>query len=157
MKIRDSHVSFRVYPEKNRKFYYLAFVFRSNALMYEHFDLSNAEMEWSKGANRTNGKFDAITESWVSTNYSGKPGRPRRGRCVGQILFYAGSVGSGVVSHEMSHAALHFSEKQRKVDAATLYDLNPQEKFCWIQGYLVAQFWRRFFAVQPKVEWLKGV
>jgi hypothetical protein len=154
MKIRDHAISFRVYPEKDRHYFYIAYVFRDKATMYRHFEVSNIETEWKKGVNKTNGNFDAVTQSWHGWDYSGKRGRPRLSRNLGQILFYVDGVGAGVVSHEMSHATLHFFERKR-VSSAKLYDHKLQERFCWIQGHLVAQFWRCFFVVQPKIRWLQ--
>lgn len=61
---------------------------------------------------------------------------------IGTIAFCSEHIGSGIVSHEMTHAALYYCYRARK-------NFDPRkpahdELLAWTQGWLTTQFWRKF-------------
>src|SRR5207248_1736696 len=88
-----------------------------------------------KGANRMNAyRFEAVVSAFVS-----KP-NPLQ---FGVILFYTNSSArSGVVSHEMTHATTYFWKALRLKRKNIFKDAWADERFAWIQGNLVAQYWK---------------
>src|SRR3990167_2399015 len=73
-------------------------------------------------------------------------GRWQRQADTGWIVFHMGHMGAGIVSHEMTHAALRYLQFWRPQLHRRL-QTSPRADEClaWVQGWLVAQFWRKFY------------
>lgn len=146
---------FRVYVDRTKKGpYYRVLVFKTLETMQE----SYAASERVRGVTRSRKlRFWAIT-SWTATYYLRLRNgyrRWRKSKCCGTILFWKDSVTSGVVSHEMTHAAifhaeavgwLPFDPRITLKGASGLQAHGKEEKLCWLQGWLVCQFWRSWYA-----------
>jgi hypothetical protein len=78
----------------------------------------------------------------ITFGYS--PSDKKKKNKLGDILFYKGYLGAGVVSHEMVHAAV-YCHKEIRVNLNKLYNsYNDDERFADTVGYLNAQFWRKY-------------
>lgn len=67
--------------------------------------------------------------------------RPRRGQ-IGFVVLHRQQIGAGIVSHEMTHAALYYvGWEEFPVRISKRLD----ERLAWVQGYLVQQFWQWFY------------
>lgn len=130
--------------------YYRVFVFKTKAAMY---DYERALAAASR--RRVNGRlvgigplrpghfnFDAITHR--HDGYHRYRGRWRRSRQIGQILFYDGASGSGVVAHEMTHAALYSFDGWRRRSPDRL-----DEALAWRIGAMVSCYWREYYKQRP--------
>jgi hypothetical protein len=63
---------------------------------------------------------------------------------IGVICFYLGEMDAGVVSHEMTHAAIYWFEAE--IGSCSLLNKPKHlEELCWVQGWLVTQFWARYW------------
>jgi hypothetical protein len=145
-------VSFRVYcDDRKRKHrrYYTVYIFTTRAAMFEHFKRTNIGVQWRKGYCVRKMNFHAIAQHWQVI--------PRRSpENIGQILFYAGYIGAGVVTHEMSHAAVYYA-KHVKLDIARIYNSKRiDERFARMLGELVRQFWLKYWSATRRVAWLKS-
>ena len=67
----------------------------------------------------------------------------RRQRECGTIYFCRGYLGSGIVTHEMTHAAFAWLWKRKKWRPHWRSAL--EEPLAWTTGWLVAQFWTRYY------------
>ena len=75
-----------------------------------------------------------------------KDGRWRRLPDMGWIVFHRGHIGAGIVSHEMTHAALYYLQFWRpQLHRRLQTSRKADEVLAWVQGWLVAQFWRKFY------------
>ncbi len=73
-------------------------------------------------------------------------GRWHRHADTGWIVFHMGHIGAGIVSHEMTHAALYYLQLWRpQLHRRLQTSRNADEVLAWVQGWLVAQFWRKFY------------
>ena len=63
---------------------------------------------------------------------------------IGTISFYIDRIGSGIVSHEMTHAAL-FWFKNKFRSYSKLGIKKNDEKVCYAQGHMVMQFWNHWY------------
>lgn len=82
---------------------------------------------------------------WAKSYAKGKATTPWRWGC--RVYLYAGGAGSGVVSHELTHAALFYCTRSRKTDRISFRRLN--ERLAWTQGWLVHQYWQAYYR-KPK-------
>jgi len=65
---------------------------------------------------------------------------------TGWIVFHMGHMGAGIVSHEMTHAALYYLQFHRpQLHRRLQTSPKADEVLAWVQGWLVAQFWRKFY------------
>jgi hypothetical protein len=69
------------------------------------------------------------------------------------VILIAAEIGSGYVSHEMTHAA-HFrlcraGGRRRPFETMQFGDKRLQEPLADMQGWLVAQFWSAFYGRFP--------
>lgn len=95
--------------------------------------------------------FDAITRPWTRSVVQ-KNGRKTKLPDCGQILFSLPCVGAGLVSHEMTHAAIRWAERVR-LGARRVFNgaksragvSDEHERFCQAQGQLVSEFWTKFY------------
>lgn len=65
---------------------------------------------------------------------------------TGWIVFHMGHLGAGIVSHEMTHAALRYLQLWRpQLHRRLQTSRKADEVLAWVQGWLVAQFWWKFY------------
>jgi len=93
-----------------------------------------------KRANRAAGHK---TEAFCASFFRKKFPNPTRWRWGCDVYLYAGGFGSGIASHELTHAAFFYVTRGRKSDALSFKRIN--ERLAWSQGWLVHQFWRAFY------------
>jgi hypothetical protein len=151
----ESVHKFRIYPEKDRFRYYTVFVFPSKRAMYTYFREQRGILDRVDGTDRCNGEcnFQALATGWTVCNYGPDKTETINERDIGQILCHQGRIGAGLISHEMTHAALFWAAREK---------LNPKrvvcgegnraehERFCTVQGNLVRQFWLRWWKLEKK-------
>ena len=88
--------------------------------------------------------YEAVTVQWSEVkNRRAKIPEKRFDRDIGKILFHRRQVGSGVVSHEMTHAALHFLWLG-KIKKNPIYNHTLNEALAWSVGFMTSQFLRRY-------------
>lgn len=103
-------------------------------------DMHEWQRDWKRRyADRM--KISAVgrnTEAQTRYFYRQVPGfKPRT---VGVVFLHLACSGSGVVAHEMSHAA-HYAVDIPGKPLTKDWD----EKFAWMTGWLVAQYWRAWY------------
>lgn len=146
--------TFRVYCEKGKPFYYQVYIFDTIEAMQRHFTQTNRNVRWQRGASEGRLGFEAIAQSWEREKYNGRKIAVRRTN-IGQILFYAGNLGAGIVSHEMTHATTFWAHRTAKMDLSKLYSSRRiDERYAWVQGYLVAQFWTKTYRAAKRLAWI---
>lgn len=91
---------------------------------------------------RTDFTFEAQATWWKTLRRI--KARWRTGNCCGVILFHRGRIGAGIVSHEMTHAALYHVAYRRKLDP--LKSKHADEVLAYTQGWLTTQFWRWYYS-----------
>ncbi len=126
-------VRFRVYPEKRRHHYFNVLVFPSRRRMYAFNKIRFSGFPGAKGEN-----FDAIT-----LPYRFETGSRELKREIGTILFHRQRIGAGCVSHEMTHAAIHFLDFIG-MTPADLAEHKSEEKFARLVGNLTRQFYQSY-------------
>lgn len=133
---------FNLYLNRKKKGsdYYKVLIFSSKEAMYEFSKL--------QGGARGKYNFLAITHHW--RGYHLWKGRWRRSKQVGVILFCPQSITSGIVSHEASHATL-YALYPNSYERAIRFNKRSDEKFAWVLGWLVAQFWTTFYGLPKNV------
>jgi hypothetical protein len=145
-------VSFRVYPDRAKTCYYVVYIFRTEAEMFNHFQRTNIDPQMDTG------KLDflAVCQGWDRfTIEAGK--RRKRHPEIGQILFCVGQMGAGIVSHELTHATTYWAGRRTKLRFADLHaDKATDERYAWAQGHMVSQFWTKFWERRKQVKWLKA-
>lgn len=78
-------------------------------------------------------------------------GKWQRKPDTGWIVFHRGHVGAGIVSHEMTHAAFYYLQMCRpQLFRVLLTSRKADECLAWVQGFLVAQFWVKFYRARGK-------
>jgi hypothetical protein len=130
---------FRVYPFKDRYFYFMVSVFSTERQMHDYYKANLMDAGEKMAFDWT-----AITVQWQHVRLekiNAKKPETRLHRDIGEILFHRRRTGTGVVSHEMTHAALHsLSIGRLPKDKNPIYDDKLNEALCWIVGSLTRQF-----------------
>jgi len=136
---------FKVWANRKTRQHFLVYVFCTKRDMEAFY----TEVCEECGGRPHRYDFAAVVVPWRRITCR-TTGRGVVGTSLGLILFCHEYIGSGLVSHEMSHAAIHWmtvahprwvkimAEDSRAAGQA-------QEEFCWMQGSLVNQFWRTFY------------
>lgn len=141
---RDTIIKFDLKCDRRKHGdFYRVFIFPSPASMkifWREFcrimrDRKGNKVSWC----RPSSKFWAQASWWDAIDKKGKRDRQR-----GMVLFSRASVGGGVVSHEMTHAALYWVVNDCKINPLKLRK-QDDEKLAWTQGYLVQQFWQKYY------------
>ena len=145
----DTTVVFRIWTDKNRRGRYLTVrIFPTREEMREHI---HAAPGWRERRSYA-ANCEAITRTY-SAVLTKRGGRLQRTRKLGEVLFHRGNLGSGIVTHEMGHAALHWSSLRRWSMALTVgHASRGEERLCWVLGWLVTQFWRPYYRAVPHDE-----
>jgi len=123
---RFAFEKFRIYTDGRGSKYYTVFVFADKHAMYVFRD------EWHEAWGvKKSYRFEAECVSWKWKSLEDKRMHKRD---IGCVIFHLGFIGSGVVSHEMTHAALFWRRKR-----------HSDERVCRVQGELVRQFWLKYY------------
>jgi len=139
---------FRVYAERGRPHYYTVWIFRTREAMLQWVRESDTELNLTTGLTATY-DFEAITRHWTTHRLCGR--RWVLSPDIGVVLFYAGNIGGGIVSHEMTHAAIAWSQRVAHLRPQRIFHHEAEdasdenERFCHAQGWMVAQFWKKFY------------
>jgi hypothetical protein len=144
-------LKFRIYPERDRFRFYTVFVFDSKRAMYTFFraqvDILNTD-----DTRRCDEKcdFSAIATHWTHFSINADGTEVEDERDIGQVLFHRKRVRIGVVSHEMTHAALFWAGREG-LDPHEIMESpgegdhrSAHERVCYVQGELTRQFWLRW-------------
>jgi hypothetical protein len=123
---RFAFEKFKVYTEGRGSKYYTVYVFADKHAMLTYY---HAQCEKTGSVRWT--KFEAICQHW---KWLGRAEKRKHARDIGCVLFHLGFIGSGVVSHEMTHAAMFWRRKR-----------HSDERLCLVQGELVRQFWLNYY------------
>jgi len=144
-------VSFRIYPDRAKSCYYVVHIFHTEAKMYEHFRRTNIDPGHTGQLD-----FRAICQGW--SRYTVRDDkRLKRHPEIGQILFWAGNMGAGVVSHELTHATTYWAGRRTRLPLGELYSNRvADERYAWALGHLVAQFWTKYWQRRKRARWLKA-
>ena len=71
---------------------------------------------------------------------------PQPGKRVGCIVLPLDYIGAGIVSHELTHAALYWISRRTALRAIAYEDRHRlDERLANTQGWLVTQFWRHWY------------
>jgi hypothetical protein len=129
---------FNIKPERGRRGYYRVIVFKSRPDM----------LKWWRVHGDPNMRFfqfEALTFSYEAKRKH--KGRWKKLDRIGDIIFYKGGFGSGVVSHEMAHAAIYHARTQKwkfKFNGGGEDWHREHEKYAYIVGSLAHQFWDKY-------------
>lgn len=129
--------TFRVYPDKQRYFYFQVLVFANRSQMREFVFLQNHPGA-SRRSSSKRGDFDAITLPWERYD----EGSIKILRDIGQVVFHRMRTGTGIISHEMTHAALHYF--RLKNDSADFSEHKSEELLALTIGDMTRQFYTRY-------------
>ena len=137
---------FRVKPDPTRPQYYVVRVSPTKAAMYaDYHRVKVVDDEVSDLCD-----FEAIVLPWQRL-IIGADGTETEHPEHGAILFYEQGVGSKTVSHEMTHVAINYLETVAGVDWSHLKaDDALEERLSTVQGYLVGEFWWKWFAAEKR-------
>lgn len=129
--------TWRLWCEPKRKHWFVAYVFATKRQMYGFHDLRHG---------RGQHNYEARVQGLIVYSDGKRTGK------LGEMFLYAGNLGAGIVAHECTHAALRWLDdglhrlKWPSIFSAAGPSASPaEERFCWVVGNLVLQFWRRFY------------
>ncbi|MCK9370766.1 hypothetical protein M0R04_12725 [Candidatus Dojkabacteria bacterium] len=133
-------VSFKIYPEKNKKKYYKVIITQTKEQMY----FVNDEISRIQKLEKIKHNYIAICRSYEHTD------KKFKGQ-IGTILFYVESSRKvGIVSHEMTHAVIYyFCGKGYKLKNIRK-NKKLEEKFCNYSMFLNAHYWNNWYKVTEK-------
>ena len=117
------------------------------------FPTKSAMQRWAAHANPSNlsGYLDTEGAVFAYTKHRYLRRKWRRTPDLGWIVLYRGHLGAGIVSHELTHAALYYLQFWRPQLFHRLQtSRKADETLAWVQGFLTAKFWEKFYqAVGP--------
>jgi hypothetical protein len=88
--------------------------------------------------------FQGQASHWREERY--RDGKKQTHPCRGQIILHLGRLGSGIVSHELTHAAIYQVLSDAGIhDKPFVMTRKLDEKIAWTQGWLTQQFWQAFY------------
>jgi hypothetical protein len=129
---------FRVYPDpKRRYFYYIAYVFTTRTQMQAFRKQLPAHDSVGKD-------YQALTMPFHHVISGAENPYKRFGRNIGLILFHRRRTGTGVVSHEMTHAACHYLHTLGINSVSTSDQPEREELLALSVGNLTRQFINRY-------------
>lgn len=128
----------RLYCTSVRGHYVDAFIFPSQKAMYDYIREEGHDPD---GCAAMCLGFTKFNEQGNQTKH------------IGTLCFYRSKLGSGIVSHECTHAALNWLRLKYPrcllgddlSDTPVVSPDHPEEYLCWVVGNLVAQFWSRYY------------
>lgn len=136
--------SFKIYPDRKSPWYYTAHIFHNKKSMYKFRKGLDKD-----GANKMAGyTFAACCSTYNST-------RKGEERQYGVLLFTKGKARSGVVSHEIAHATVYWWKHMvnmpwKNVISGKKDGGKADERFAWILGSMVSQFWAGWYQIPKK-------
>lgn len=135
--------TFPVWPERARsKDFYRVRIFATRELMHEYLKLA--------AGGRVDPRCEASARGMKV--YQLARGKWTRVNRVGEVCFYAGRCGAGIVAHEMTHAASYWLCNHRRVKPQIPSVGNSprrgfDERQAYAVGEMVKQFYRAFYRV----------
>lgn len=130
-------MSFKIFPKPKSKLYYKVFIFHTKNSMYKFRDLVIEDGAKGKIAHR----YAAVCSAY--------PSKANKNQ-YGIILFTRSSAKkSGIVSHEITHATTYWAKYMHK-NIDIFYNKEADEKFAWVLGTLVHQFWKSWYTLPKK-------
>lgn len=142
----------KIKPWYNKPHYYRVLIFKTKEQMWQY-----AQEHNFVGTCDTN--FRAITHSQRLERYI--KGRWREDKeHLGVILFCYDHIGSEVVSHEMTHAALYWLHRVHGLDVVDTYkdtydedgNVTMHERLCQVVGEMTRVFWRKYYRYVMPIE-----
>lgn len=142
------YIRFILKPRKSYKEYYSVRIYNKKADMHQRLidtgDIDN--FYWSKNKPTC----EAICRSFERVRIS-KDLEQKLPEC-GEILFYRGFLGAGIVAHEITHASLGFFRNVMKLDISTINNTkkgrqagDSEEILCELNQAMNAMFWDKFY------------
>ncbi len=138
---------FKVWPGKDKKtgpFFWVS-IYPTKKGMYRHVDSMGYD---------TPHEYEAICLSYSSTIVE-EDGSTTVTKCIGELVFYFDSLGSGIVSHECCHGAFRYLEhignpyvtpnEEECLKTGGIAVDSPEEIYCLAQGFMVNQFWTYYY------------
>ena len=128
---------FRIRPKPDRPEYYQVRIFKTQEQMFR----------WSERRGFDVGGREANTGAYVCSfqlYHIDADGGEKTLPQIGIICLHLDELGAGVVSHEMTHAALYWF-RYSLGDYSQLEQGDYLETVCQVQGDLTGQFWDRYF------------
>lgn len=134
------YAKFRIYPAKDRYFYFTVYVFANEWDMREFRRIQLPGRTEDRNAT----DYAAVCVRYIDCkNARAKVPEKRYDRDIGAVLFHRRKTGTGVVSHEMTHAALHaLHVTQTKKNP--IYNHVLDEALACMVGHLTRQFFVRY-------------
>lgn len=149
---RDPWVTFRIHVNRRGsgrrgKPFYRVFIFdhvRTMRAFLAEQDRTNPEIRCRGGWGR----------AMAAARYFGPHAISRSPNQCGVVVFHAGTMGGGVVSHEMAHAALYATHPGKSFPFT--FPKRYDETLAWTIGDMVAQFWRAYWKRERAIKALRG-
>lgn len=135
--VTKHHFICRVFNTKKEMYaYYIAYITNSKYdERYGNFKRLSSQLN-----------FSAICMPYEKLNFK-KGKKPKRADDMGEILFYKGRLGTGIIAHEMGHAAMWWA---RLIDKNTNAEFGPEignkeEKMLTVLYHLARNFTNRAY------------
>lgn len=133
-------IRFKVYPEKKKRLFYWVYVWPDRDALVERSKTLYPDF----GHNHETYGFCSLVKVWKV----GSDGRKRRDSRCGEINFFREHIGAGIVSHEMTHAALGWAQRvgvmlEQYEDWSKSVVSDAEERYASAVGELVRQFYVR--------------
>lgn len=129
---------FKVHIDRDRDYYWRVQIYRTQAQMLHAINRMNRFFGTTEEVNSGSGRTAAMVcmRDYLKLEHYR----------LGTIYFHVGKVGGGVVSHEMTHAAMYFwwNVEDRPWDSLRS-DKEAEEAFALAQGHLVSDFWNNWW------------
>mgnify|MGYP001593298004 CR=1 FL=1 len=140
-------VIFKIKYAKNSQKYIKAFIFRDKETMYKFY-----ELQLEKTGQKDKLNFSAMFQPFKIISFKNK--KEKEKNHMGNLLFYQGATGSGVVSHECGHASLYWfcENNPHPKEYKVIKNMEKEEELLWTLGYLVSQFWKNYYKFQEQIE-----
>lgn len=126
--------TFRIYPTKDRYFYFTVYLLPTRQQMFEWADKVGGQKDRKR-------IYHAITIPWVTLKIDQrvrKSPEERLDGCLGAILFHRRWTRTGIASHEATHAAAHYFREVLE-QSNPLLDQKTEEQFALVVGHLTRQ------------------
>jgi len=140
---------FKIYPDKkNRKLYFMVTVWDSKKKMYEFYDSIEERFKECDSIDKNKYEHNFVGMSFPYRLYIKKTMKMRQE--IGQILLCKGNLSSEILSHECTHAALHYIRVlKEEYKENNIYD-NPleieyEEVLCYVQGDMTQQLVNKLY------------
>ncbi len=136
MEPKGAFARFRIFPDKTKRYYFEVVVFPSRKKMQDYY---RDGFKALRGRGRTK-DVDAVTIPYRKA----EPPKLKDKQEIGTILLHRRQTGTGIVSHEMTHAAVHYLAVSRQRLPKHENDMKAEERLAWTVGNLTKQFFVRY-------------